>query len=393
MMGILRFAGQRLHIGEFIRRAGSLTLFLVLCLAYQVIRIGITPRMLLRTLSIYFLLYAGFLYGKRFGGALEETFFRTAVFLGLAGILGLAWWAAGICPLGFASERAARFFLSAPERMVSIFTHPILAACYMLLLITIAWFSWPRQGERLWTALRMILLLAGLAGLYATFTRSAWLVLLLVTVIWIISNRKSVKAGIKNISRNAWIAVGAILAAALAIAWFSGMITAAYNRLFGVSITSDRSYTLRFDALVLILTALPARGIGRFLFGTGIERGKKILNVDWFQEKYGKKLIDNTYLSALADHGIFIAVLMAAELLRVLWVCLKEPEKSSIPSYRTLCCLLLPQLLMITVFDVQGWCSLLFVVCTLTGMEMALRPDSSLIRISRPGKMHKSRKA
>ena len=42
-----------------------------------------------------------------------------------------------------------------------------------------------------------------------------------------------------------------------------------------------------------------------------------------------------------------------------------------------ICCILLPQLLMIAMFDVQGWCSLLFVVCMLIGMELSGRNAAS----------------
>ena len=43
------------------------------------------------------------------------------------------------------------------------------------------------------------------------------------------------------------------------------------------------------------------------------------------------------------------------------------------------------QMLMIAVFDVQGWCSLLFVVCVLAGMEMAVREPRGRALTEREG--------
>jgi len=154
------------------------------------------------------------------------------------------------------------------------------------------------------------------------------------------------------------------------VLFYTGALSYAFERFFGTDWRQDRSYTLRIDSISIIMGSIPARGIGRFLFGAGVGKGKNVLDIEWFQDKYGKKLIDNTYLSALADQGIFAAGILLAEAVYVLGCCFRERCRTE---HGRICHILLPQLIMIAVFDVQGWCSLLFVVCVLAGTEMAAR--------------------
>ena len=368
--------GRKLYIREFLRKYWYVVAVMVLCLIYQALRAGLTRRMLSRTSGIGLLVYAGFLYGKRFAGQLVRSSIRLAVFLGAAGAIGLVWWALRICPLGFTSGLAVKYFLSAPERMVSVFSHPILAACYMLLLISLTMFFWP---DHRYLPLRMALLLIGLTGLFATVTRSAYLVFAFVVFLWILSFREK----LRGLLSGKIIALGvAAVIVICAVLLYSGAFSYAFERFFGTDWRADRSYTLRIDSMSIIMGSVLSRGIGRFLFGSGIGKGKNVLDVAWFQEKYGKKLIDNTYLTTFADQGIFMAGLLLAEALYVLICCFRERCASL---HGKVCHILLPQMLMIAVFDVQGWCSLLFVVCVLAGMEMAVREPRGRALTEREG--------
>ena len=362
----------RCYIKEFLKAYLALSVVTAFVLIYQIFVRGVSERVVSRTIGVYLLIYGGYLFGKRFASGIRVSFARIAVFLGVCGLAGLIWRALRICPLGFMSEVAVRYYYDDPNRMVSVFAHPILAACYMLLLIMITLFFWiDGHASRVSKYGRISLLLIGLAGLYATFTRSAYLVLLTVTLIWGISERDRIRKVVNK--RNLCILVAAFIVLCIAF-WFLGILPAIYNRFFGTEWYLDRSYMLRLDAFAAVKDGLQSKGIGQLLFGSGIGRGKRVLNNSWFLEKYQVRLIDNTYLSLLVDEGVLLLLLAIKEVVRVFIRCLGK-KNSKIPYAaldNNIAIILFPMLLMLMFFDVQGWCSFLFVVCFLAGMEKAL---------------------
>lgn len=417
---------RTLHIREFLLRYWMLFLTVVMDLLYQTFRIGLSHRALLRGATIYILIYSGFLFGKKYIKNFKSVLKPTALVLAITSVIGIIWWILGIWPLEIVAKDPAKYFYSAPQRMVSVFVHPILAGCFMLLLISISLFVWRdenglnRKNKKsivnnkksiVDAAIKFLLAFIGIAGLYATFTRSAYLVMIFMIIVWAYGMRTANKmrnrsAGdAKNICSgngyckpskekrsNALVIVVfslAIIAIILATLYFTGIAGTIYTRFFGTNWRDDPSYTFRMDTLSLTAANVFGRGFGSFLFGMGAGKGDDILkNATWLIEKYEVvPAIDNSFSTMFLEQGIFAFVLFVSELIYMMKKCLhpdisilltktnntKDNKIGAIDDISYMPYILLPQLIMAITFDAQTWPSSEFVIFVLIGIEMACR--------------------
>ncbi|MCR5341936.1 MAG: glycosyltransferase [Butyrivibrio sp.] len=398
---------KKLHLREFIIRYWKVTLVAFLCLLYQWVYLGHSTRSVLRGITIYLLIYTGFLYEKRFRSYIGKAFRVSSILLGVTSVIGIIWWTRGIYPIEKISAEAAKYFYSAPQRMDSVFVHPIPAACFMLLLVSLALFAW--KGDLKIEVARFLLLFLGIAGLYATFTRSAYLVLVMIPVVWAIGKwnerrAENIKQHIdeqskQGISKDAQVSEAAespkklgllpkvlIVIGAVALVsvmlHITGVAGTIYNRFFETNWREDPSYTFRMDTFSITTKSILGRGIGRFLFGMGAGKGNSVLyDVKWFTDKYEViHGIDNSYSTMFLEQGIFAFVLYLFEFLYVLKRCFvpmhdakEKSEKTHAVGRNSLYYILLPQLVMAITFDAQNWPGTEFVIFVLIGIEMAGR--------------------
>ncbi|WP_081667984.1 glycosyltransferase family 4 protein [Butyrivibrio sp. WCD2001] len=384
-------SGTNLHLREFVVRYWMLTLTAILCLLYQALHLGRSARTLISGLTLYLLVYSGFLYGKKYAKRPGRTLQILAVLLAVTSIVGIIWWVQCTFPPIAISEEAAKYFISAPHRMVSVYIHPIIAATFMLLLVSIVIFSLGEKFNRSIpdNIIRFILLFIGIAGIYASFTRSAYLVLAALPILLLLRLRnnknrttnaigttanlsinqnttnQSGKKPLPTVTKILLIAITVILV--LTLLYITGVAGTIYERFFGTNWREDPSYTFRIDTLKVTADSMREEGIGRFLFGRGQGKGDNILKeTTWLIEKYEViPAIDNSFSTMLLDHGIFAFILFAAQLLIVL--------KNSLKSRNLIYYLLLPQLVMAITFDAQTWPGTEFMLFVMIGIEMAGR--------------------
>lgn len=393
------FTHKNLRIREFAIRYWPVTLIAVANLIYQVLFLEFEPiyRTLLRGFVIYLLIYTGFLYEKRCRDSIGKIFKITAYMLGVASIIGIIWWAKGIYPIEKISVESAKYFYSAPQRMDSVFLHPIIAGCFMLFLVSIILFAW--SGNKISNIARFLLLLLGIAGIYTTLTRSAYLILAAMPIIWAIGRwnlykksqdnkrKRKINNGRGKPSIYTIIAVAICAIALLSVIFYvTGVVDTIYDRFFGINWREDPSYTFRMDSLKITIDSIFGRGFGRFLFGMGAGKGNNVLkDAKWFTEKYEViHGIDNSYSTMFLEQGIFACILYIYEIIYVFKQCVlpeytpkskSTKKQKKIASYQenSIYFLLLPQLLMAITFDAQNWPGTEFVIFILIGMEMAQR--------------------
>ncbi|WP_044913040.1 O-antigen ligase family protein [Butyrivibrio sp. WCE2006] len=387
---------RTLYLKEFLWEHKLLSFTACMCLLYQMFVLRLAFHTIARGLLLYILIFTGFLYGKKYKDSFGKVLHVATVPLAVTSIFGTIWWALWIFPLESISVDAARFFYELPGRMVSVYVHPILAGFFMLFLVCIALFSGPfiketgdvaldEKRRKIDTGIRFVMAFIGIAGVYSSLTRSAYLVLAVMLIIWATGNKNPLKrirkqrkkAMKKSTSITVTIAtVIGVLAVLFVILYVTGVVEVIYNRFFGINWRDDPSYTFRMDTIGIAVRYIFKRGIGGFLFGIGAGKAYHILEIEtWLIEKY-KSLpaIDNSYSTMILEQGIFAFIMYFGESLysfkKVLQMNYEEKTpRNNKPEW--IYYLLLPLLTMTFIFDFQGWPGAYFVIMVLIGIDMS----------------------
>jgi hypothetical protein len=198
----------------------------------------------------------------------------------------------------------ASAFTGEVARSRGTFGHPIPLAAFLAATLPIVWWVMP-HGARLLSTLRVPLLILLVSGIFVSFSRSSWVALAILVVVFIIARQTTLRSRILLLM---------LLLCVLIISSALGLGSLVLDRFEGVTQTGS------FQQRVLSLGSVPAIldvGTLHALLGNGF-RSSSALYAQGTLESIGNfQVVDNQFISLLADIGLlglgaFISVVAIA---------------------------------------------------------------------------------
>jgi len=322
---------------------------------------------LLRIISIYFIIFAGYLYVQRVGvDGLRKSLGRLVILLIIAVILGLLWYFSGSHPLTNISELAHKYITNT-NRITSIWLHPIPCACFVGIMILLC--SGLYDG-----IMKLACLVLGLVALILTQSRSAWIAVVITLLVYNYYKLQTfikLKIKKKTILWMVFILVILVGGGYLFRNQILSLLLLIEERLFREKLGTDMSFVWRLNSIVTIFSKSLSGNVIELLFGHGMYSGGEVLSAMNFGNifKYNVGTVDNSYISALYDYGILGAIWLVGCIMWIIRICLSR-KTSFYP--KIIGSILLLLLIMAAFFEELYWCNISYVFFVFIGIELGL---------------------
>ncbi|AVK50121.1 hypothetical protein AXY43_20185 [Clostridium sp. MF28] len=226
-------------------------------------------------------------------------------------------------------------------------------------------------------AIRYLLALVFLYGIFLTQSRSSWIILTICMVIVLVRYIVDKK---KSISKRKFMSYGAVsLLLVIAAIYFRGQISDIYSsiqeRMFGESISNDMSYTWRFMTIHLLLSIQTPLNFHTYI-GNGFNSAASLIQSMNFGSEfsYNVATTDNIYFSVFYDFGIFSVIMLGAILITSVKDAIKATSDVEKVVNYTLIIVLLFGFFMETIY----WPSVLFVFATFWGIKKYVKENNKI---------------